>query len=144
MKAVNTYLNFEGTTEQAFNFYKSIFGGEFSALVRFGDMPQSQDQEGCSGTEIQDKDKIMHISLALPTGHILMATDVTSTEKFTLKAGNNFSVSLQADDTSEGQKLYDALSKDGNPMMPFAPADWGGHWGMLTDKFGIQWMIDCE
>lgn len=147
MKSVNPYLNFEGTTEQAFNFYKSIFGGDFSALVRFGDLPKSEnpeDQQGCAGMAMPADDKIMHISLPLPTGNVLMATDVVSSEQFPFNPGNNFSIGIQADNTDEGQKLYDALSKDGMPLMPFAPADWGGHWGMLVDKFGIQWMVDCE
>ncbi|RZJ64429.1 MAG: VOC family protein [Flavobacterium sp.] len=144
MKAVNPYLNFQGQSEQAFNFYKSVFGGEYSAFVRYGDMPQTPDQEGCAGMILPDKDKIMHISLPLPTGNTLMATDVVGSEEFPFLPGNNFSISVSADNTDEGKKLYDALSKDGNPMMPFAPADWGGHWGMLVDAFGIQWMVDCE
>lgn len=143
MKAVNTYLNFKGTTEEAFNFYKSVFGGEFSALVRYKDMPQQPDPEACPGG-LPDPEKLMHISLPLPTGHILMATDVTGNAPFELNQGNNFSIIISADDTTEGQKLYDALSNGGTPLMPFAPADWGGHWGMLTDRFGIQWMVDCE
>jgi len=146
MKALNPYLNFEGNSEQAFTFYKSIFGGEFSHLVRFGDLPKSEnpDEQGCPGMQIPPDDKIMHISLPLPTGNTLMATDVVSSSDFPFTPGNNISISIQADSVDEGQKLYDALSQDGMPMMPFSPADWGGHWGMLTDRFGIQWMVDCE
>lgn len=146
MKAVNTYLNFEGRSEEAFTFYKSVFGGEFSAVMRFGDMPKpsGQDDQGCPGAAMPADDKIMHISLPLPTGHILMATDVESSGEFPFRPGNNFSIAIQADNTDEGQKLYEALSQNGVAMMPFAPADWGGHWGMLTDQFGIQWMVDCE
>ena len=146
MKAVNPYLNFEGQSEEAFTFYKSVFGGEFSHLVRFGDLPKSenaQDNGGCSGMAMPPDDKIMHISLPLPTGNTLMATDIVSSEQFTFNPGNNIALSISAENTDEGQQLYDALSQGGDPMMPFAPADWGGHWGMLTDKFGIQWMVDC-
>ena len=144
MKAINPYLNFEGRSEEAFTFYKSVFGGEFSHVVHYGDMPQNPEQEGCVGMEMPGNDKIMHISLPLPTGNTLMATDIVSSEKFPFNLGNNFSISIHANDVSEGQKLYDALSKGGDPMMPFSKADWGGHWGMLTDAFGIQWMVDCE
>lgn len=140
MKALNPYLNFPGNTEEAFNFYKSVFGGEFSALVRFGDMKM----EGCENMTDFDKTKIMHISLPLATGHVLMATDVMGHEPKPFVEGTNVTLALHADNREEGQKLYDALSKNGEAMMPFGPVEWGGQWGMLTDAYGIQWMVDCE
>ena len=139
MAQINPYLNFEGNTEEAFNFYKSVFGGEFTALMRFGEMP------GCDETPITDgdKDKIMHI--ALPIGDsILMGTDALESMGQKLEAGNNFSISINAASKEEADKFFSGLSDGGKIGMPLADAFWGAYFGMTSDKFGIQWMVNYD
>lgn len=136
---INPYLNFAGNTEKAFNFYKSVFGGEFAGVMRFGDTP------GCGEMKIADdeKDKIMHV--ALPVGdNILMATDMLESMGQHLRAGNNFSLSVDAESKEEADKLFKNLSDGGQITMPLDDAFWGAYFGMLTDKFGVQWMINYD
>ncbi|MEO9003256.1 MAG: VOC family protein [Ginsengibacter sp.] len=133
MKAVNPYLNFNGNTEEAFNFYKSIFGGEFRMVMRMKDaqgMPFAEGQE----------EKIMHIALPLENGTVLMASDVCNDEAF--KKGNSFYISIHTDSVEEGQKLYDALAAGGKAAHPFKKEFWGDWHGNLTDKFGVNWMLN--
>lgn len=138
MKAINPYLNFKGTTEEAFNFYKSVFGGEFTAFVRFGEMP------GCDGMPAADKEKLMHVSLALPNGTTLMATDVTEGQPFPFVEGNNISLAMDSETFDEGRELCDALAAGGKTVVPFNTADWGGYFGMVADKYGINWMVSFD
>ncbi|MEO8821117.1 MAG: VOC family protein [Ginsengibacter sp.] len=133
MKAVNPYLNFNGNTEEAFNFYKSVFGGEFRLLMRMKGvqgMPVSKDQE----------EKIMHIALPLNSGAVLMGSDTWDNSSF--KEGNNYYISLHADSVEEGQKLYDALAIGGISNHSFKKEFWGDWHGNLTDKFGVNWMLN--
>ncbi len=135
MKAVNPYLNFPGNTEEAFDFYKSVFGGTFSMVLRMKEvegMPVPQGQE----------EKIMHIALPLNSGQVLMASDNCNAQTF--KAGNNTYISIHADSVEEGKKLYDALAAGGQPDHPFEKQFWGSWHGNLTDQFGIQWMINYD
>src|SRR5687768_14486090 len=111
MKAVNPYLNFPGTTEQAFLFYRSVFGGEFAVLQRFGDLPNG-DQ-----TPAQDRTKIMHVSLPLPNGSVLMGTDACESVGHKLIVGNNFSISLECDSEAEVSKLFTTLTTGGKAEM---------------------------
>ena len=141
MATINTYLNFKGNTEEAFNFYKSVFGGEFSALMRFRDVPPS---EGCPDMQISENelDKIMHIALPIGSnGDVLMASDVPESfgERFT--PGNNFAISFSAADREEADRIFGKLAEDGKVEMPLADTFWGDYFGMLRDKFGIQWMV---
>lgn len=135
MKVANPYLNFPGNAEEAFNFYKSVFGGEFSMLMRMKDAPGMPIPEG------QD-DKIMHIALPLSSGQVLMASDNCNARTF--KEGNNVYVSLHADSVEEGQKLYDALVAGGSAQHPFEKQFWGSWHGNLKDKFGIRWMVNYD
>jgi PhnB protein len=143
---LNHYLNFQGETEAAFNFYKSVFGGEFLALMRYGDMPA---QEGAALSDA-DKQKIMHISLPINECTILMASDVS--EQFCAQtnrpftAGNNHYISINLDPSEQhqAQTLFDALSKGGSIEMPLDKTFWGALYGAFTDQFGIQWMINCQ
>lgn len=137
MAKLNPYLNFNGNTEEAFNFYKSVFGGEFLALQRFRDTP-----DGDKIAEA-DRDKIMHVALPVG-GNILMATDALESMGQHLKVGNNISLSVDADSKEEADKLFQALSVDGKVEMPLAKAFWGAYFGMLTDRFGIQWMVNYD
>ena len=136
MATTNTYLNFNGNCEEAFNFYKSVFGGNFSYIGRFGEMPESEDYS----VSAADKNKIMHVSL--PIGQsILMGSDSGGDWAPKFVAGNNFSVSVTADSKEEADSLFRALSKDGKITMPLETTFWGDYFGMLTDKFGINWMM---
>ncbi|HEY0462184.1 MAG TPA: VOC family protein [Pyrinomonadaceae bacterium] len=140
MATINPYLNFKGNTEEAFNFYKSVFGGEFATVMRFGDMP------GCDEMKISgdDKGKIMHIALPIGNQNVLMATDVIESMGQTLETGNQFSISLSADSREEADRIFNALAGEGKTEMPLADAFWGAYFGMLQDKFGIRWMVSHD
>jgi PhnB protein len=135
MKAINPYLNFAGNTEEAFNFYKSVFGSEFLTLQRFKDTPQADN------VAEKDKDKIMHVSLPLGNGSVLMATDALESMGHKLTVGNNIQLSIHAESKEEANKLFNGLSAAGKIELPMQDMFWGDYFGMLTDKFGIQWMV---
>lgn len=134
MISVNPYLNFAGNTEEAFNFYRSIFGGDFPMVMRFGDTPEA----ARAGAE--DAQKLMHIALPLGSS-MLMATDALESMGQKLVQGNNFHLVINAESRNEADTLYSKLSKSGKSTVPMADTFWGDYYGMLTDKFGIQWMI---
>jgi PhnB protein len=137
MVTINAYLNFPGTTEAAFEFYKSIFGGEFAGIQRFKETPEGPKLPA------DEQDKLMHV--ALPIGNnILMATDALESQGRTLTVGNNFSLSLTVDSQEEAQKYFDALSAGGKVEVPLQMMFWGEYFAMLTDKFGIQWMVSFD
>jgi PhnB protein len=138
MATVNPYLNFNGNTEEAFNFYKSVFGGEFITLQRFKDTP------GCENVAESDRGKIMHIALPIGNGNILMATDALDSMGHSLTPGNNISLSLNVDSEEEASRLFNGLSAGGQVTMPLDKAFWGAYFGICTDKFGIQWMVNYE
>ena len=133
MSSLNPYLNFNGNTEEAFNHYKSVFGGEFAMLMRFGDT------QGCEDMPETEKNGIMHI--ALPFGsNVLMGTDVPkSMEQVTF--GSNMSISISADSREDADKFFNGLAAGGKVTMPMDDMFWGDYYGMLTDKFNVQWMI---
>jgi PhnB protein len=137
MTKLNFYLNFAGNTEQAFNFYKSVFGGEFASVVRFKDMPM----EGVSISK-EDADKIMHIGLPLGKDQMLMGTDVLESLGHKLIPGNNIHISVHPDSKEEADRLFNALSKGGKVQMPMANQPWGDYYGDFQDKFGVHWMIN--
>jgi PhnB protein len=140
MATINPYLNFNGYTEEAFNFYKSVFGGEFATVMRFGDSP------GCDGmppiNEV-DKGKIMHIALPIG-GNVLMATDAIESMGQKLENGNNFSISISTDSKDEAEHIFSGLAAGGKVEMPLADTFWGAYFGMLQDKFGIRWMVNFD
>lgn len=133
---INPYLNFPGTTEEAFNFYKSVFGGEFSMLQRFGDTPN------CEQIPESERNKIMHVSLPISNGYVLMATDATESMGFKLNVGNNSYICISPDSKEEATRLFNGLSADGNVEMPLQDMFWGAYYGSFTDKFGIKWMVN--
>lgn len=145
MAKINPYLNFNGNTEEAFNFYKSIFGGEFTAFQRYGEMPDcgGEAPEGKQITEA-DKNKIMHVSLPIGEGHVLMATDVILSEGQKPVEGNNFSIAVGADSKEEAERIFNGLSDGGKIEMPLCDTFWGAYFGMFEDKFGIQWMVNYD
>ncbi|GAB2801749.1 VOC family protein [Rhabdobacter roseus] len=138
MATVQPYLNFPGTTEEAFTFYQSVFGGEFQAMQRFKDTP-----EGDKLSE-EEQEMIMHVALPIGPHTLLMATDALPSMGFTLTPGNNFSLTLITESKEEAERLFSALSAGGQVTMPLADAFWGDYFGMLTDPYGIQWMISYD
>lgn len=141
MTTVNVYLSFDGNCEVAFNFYKSVFGGEFTYLGRYSEMPASPEYSISEA----DKNKIMHVGLPISKETILMGADFCAFDPSTkFIAGNNFSICITPADEAEGHKLFNALSVGGNVIMPFEKQFWGSLNGMLVDKFGITWMVDYE
>ncbi len=142
MARVSTYLNFPRNTEEVFNFYKSIFGGEFSGggVARFCDIPPA---EGMPPLAAEDKNLIMHIELPIIGGHILMGTDAPESMGFTVNYGNNVHINLELDSRAETIRLFDALSEGGNITMELQVMFWGAFYGSCTDKYGVQWMFNC-
>ncbi|MEZ0004751.1 PhnB protein [Flavobacterium sp. 28YEA47A] len=136
MATINTYLNFNGNTEEVFNFYKAAFGGEFAVIMRYGDTP------GCEEMPATEKNKIMHIALPIG-GNMLMGTDVPETME-QVKNGTSISISVNTDSEQQTRDLFAKLSEGGNIKMPLDTMFWGALYGMFTDKFGIQWMLNYE
>lgn len=140
MALINPYLTFLGNCEEAFHYYKSIFGGEFTYVGRFADMPP---QEGMELPE-EWKNKIMHISLPLSKETILMGSDSGGEWAPKTTIGNNISLSITAETKAEADHIFSNLAKDGNITMPIASTFWGDYFGMCTDKFDINWMVSFE
>lgn len=143
---LNHYLNFQGTTEAAFNFYKSVFGGEFLNIMRYGDLPA---ENGVSLSE-QDRQMIMHISLPINEFTVLMASDTNDqfcAQKgipFTIGTNHYISINLEPHEENQAQYLFTALSENGHIEMPLEKTFWGALYGAFTDQFGIKWMINCQ
>lgn len=141
MASVSTYLNFPRNTEEAFNFYKSVFNTEFiGEISRMGDVPP---QEGRPSLAEADKNLVMHIMLPILNGHLLMGTDAPESMGFHLTPGNNMYINLQPDTRVETKRLFDGLSEGGTITMPLTDMFWGDYFGSCTDKFGVQWMFNC-
>ncbi len=137
MAKLNPYLNFPGNTEEAFDFYKSVFGGDFAGgIFRFTGTP------GADKMSKTDAEKIMHVALPVGEGNMLMATDALESQGFKVVFGNNVHLSLEAESKAEADKLFKGLSKGGKVVMPLADAFWGAYFGALTDKFGVHWMVN--
>ncbi|MEO7384454.1 MAG: VOC family protein [Novosphingobium sp.] len=138
MTIVNPYLSFDGNCEEAFNFYKSVFGGEFLRIVRFKDVPSEQSMPEA------EREKIMHVALPIGQGTtVLMASDKPAAYG-QLKMGNNFSISINTESEEEATNLFNGLSAGGQIIMPLYKAFWNAYFGMFTDKFGIQWMVNYD
>lgn len=140
MAKINPYLHFLGDAEEAFNFYKSVFGGEFAMLQRFGEMPGCEEMQLSEG----DKNKIMHVALPISDGYVLMATDAVGEHAEDAVIGNNFSLSVSVDSKEEADKFFNGLSSGGMVTMPLGDTFWGAYFGMFKDKFGIQWMVNYD
>lgn len=142
MATVNTYLTFNGNCEEAFLFYKSVFGGDFAYIGRFGEMPPSDDPN-CPPPSGEEANRIMHVSLPISKETILMGSDTTS-QSGDAVFGTNFSVSINTYTKDEADKLFNGLSADGTIIMPMEQTFWGAYFGMFTDKFGIGWMVNFD
>lgn len=138
MKAANPYLNFAGNTEEAFNFYKSVFGGEFLGVMRFKDFKGMPGMEELSEA---DRNKIGHIALRLGS-NILMGTDSLESLGQSLNVGNNTYITLEPESAEEAEKVFDALSVGGKVEMPLTETEWAEKYGSCVDKFGVQWMVN--
>jgi PhnB protein len=140
MAKVNVYLTFDGNCEEAFNFYKSVFGGEFPYLGRFGEMPPSEHGK----MPPEDANRVMHVSLPISEETIIMGSDTGGEWSASYKQGNNFSISITAENRDEADRLFNGLSAGGTITMPMNQTFWGDYFGMFTDKFGVSWMVSFD
>jgi len=138
MAAVNAYLNFQGNTEEAFNFYKSVFGGEFVTLQRFKDTPHGDQMSA------EDREKVMHVALPIGQNTMLMGTDTLESMGQSVTFGNNIQLAVSPDSEADATRIFNGLSTGGKVTMPMEKAFWGAYFGMLTDKFGINWMFNHD
>jgi PhnB protein len=141
MATVNIYLTFNGNCEEAFNFYKSVFGGEFPYIGRFKDMPPG---EGGGKLNPGEENRIMHVSLPISKETILMGSDTGGGWGASYLQGNNFTISITAENKGEADKLFNGLSAGGKVTMPLSKTFWSESFGTFTDKFGINWMVSVE
>jgi PhnB protein len=146
MARVTTYLNFPGTTEAAFGFYRSVFGTEFVGTAqRFADVPRAPGQPPLPEAE---RALIMYIELPILGGHVLMGTDVTEAMQaamgFVLSSGTAVSLNLEPDTLAEAQRLFEALSVGGVVEVALHRAFWGDQFGALVDRFGVRWLVNCK
>lgn len=141
MSTVSVYLNFPRNTEEAFNFYQSVFGGEFvGGINRMGEVPAEEGQQALAE---EDKNLVTHVTLKLLGNFFLMGTDAPESMGFNLNKGNNVYINLQPDTRVEAETLFAKLSDGGHIGMPLTDMFWGDYYGSLTDKFGVQWMVNC-
>ena len=135
MANLNQYLHFDGNAGEAFNFYKSVFGGDFSMIMRYGDLPP-----GIPAPAGDDADRIMHVSLPIGKSSILMGSDRPSIHGNGTR-GDLCNIYIEAESKEEAARLYKLLSDGGAIHMPIEDTFWGSYFGMLADKFGVQWMV---
>jgi len=142
MPRVSTYLNFMGNTEEALNFYKSVFGTDFlSPIMRMGDMPPAPGAPELSDAE---KNMVMHVELPILAGHVLMATDMLESMGHERRVGNNVTINLELEDRSETERLFGLLSDGGADVFKLADMPWGAYLGTCADRYGIRWMFNCR
>lgn len=141
MATVNPYLTFHGNCEEAFHLYKSVFGGEFTNWSKFNEMPP---MEGAPPMSEKEGNLIMHVSLPISAETILMGSDSSETFGQATVIGNNYSVSINTDSKEEADKIYNGLSEGGKIEMPLQETFWGAYFGMFSDKFGVQWMVNFD
>ena len=138
MAKINPHMNFNGNAEEAFEFYRSVFGGEFAKIIRFNDLSSSD-----FPVAENEMNKIMHI--ALPIGeNSLMANDVPESLGRVSENENRSKIFVSAENREEADKLFVGLSAGGNVEMPIGDSPWGSYFGMFRDKFGIEWMIEFD
>ena len=135
MATISPYLQLNGNCEEAFNFYKDVFGGEFSEFNRFSEMPEG----ACPPGNADEADKIMHIGLPISDECTLMGCDAHSSMGPKAEFGTSVTLSIDVDDKAEVDRIFGALADGGNVQMPCNETFWGSYFGMLTDKFGFHW-----
>jgi PhnB protein len=142
MPRVSTYLNFPRSTERAFVFYRSVFGGDFNGPVhRFAEVPAAPGRPAIGEA---DRELVMHVELPILAGHVLMGTDAPETMGFSVVPGNNVHINLEPDTRAETERLFNALAAGGTVDMPLQDMFWGACFGSLTDPFGVHWMFNCS
>ncbi len=139
MTTINSYLSFNGNCEEAFTFYKSVFGGEFAYLGRYKDMPAADKPIPDS-----EKEKIMHVSLPISKETMLFGADSSEMFGQKTKFGDNISLSVNTESETEAKRIFDALSVGGHIVMPLEKTFWGALFGMFADKFGVCWMVNYD
>ncbi len=142
MARVTTYLNFMGNTEAAFNFYKSVFKTDFIGPInRMSDVPP---QPGMPPLPEAERNAVMHVSLPILGGHVLMGTDTLASMGHKLEVGNNITLNLEPDTRKETEDLFKALAEGGKAEMPLTDMFWGAYFGIVVDRFDIRWMFNCQ
>jgi PhnB protein len=142
MATVNVYLTFNGKCEAAFNFYKSVFGGEFTFIGKFNEMENNE--ENLSKLNPEEGNRIMHVTLPISAETSLMGSDTSGEWSSKLIEGNNYSVSINTSSLEEADRLFEGLSFNGLVTMPMNHTFWGAYFGMFTDQFGIHWMVNFD
>ena len=138
MAVINPHINFNGNAEEAFNFYKSVFGGEFGKVIRFKDLGSMEHMsEG-------DANKIMHITLPIGTSNELIGNDIPEAMGKVSENENRSKISIRAESREEADKLFNGLSAGGKVEMPIGESPWGSYFAMFRDKYGIEWMVDFD
>lgn len=137
MISANPYLNFQGNTEEAFNFYRKVFGGEFVSLIRFRDFPDNS-----MGVADNELDKIAHIALPLGPHNLLMATDAVTSWGRPFLRGNHSYINLEVESAEEAEQIFNSLEEGGSVEMPLQQTEWAERYGICVDKFGVQWMVN--
>ena len=138
MARVNSYLNFQGQTEEAFTFYATVFDTEISMLTRYREMPAA----GPGELPADEQALVMHAELPILAGHLLMATDMVESMGQQTRIGNNTTLCLDVDSREEADRIYDALAQGGSEGSPMADMPWGAYWGVVLDRYGIRWMVN--
>ena len=142
MPRVSTYLNFMGTTEEAFNFYKSVFGTDFlGPIIRMGDMPAAP---GAPDLTDAEKKMVMHVELPILAGHVIMATDMLESMGQERRIGNNVTINLELEDRGETERIFGLLSDGGSDIFNLTDMPWGAYWGTCADRYGIRWMFNSR
>ena len=139
MALINPYIHFNGNAEEAFTFYKSVFGGEFAMVMRFKDMAMAENP-----ISEDEADKIMHIALPSGQGSVLMGSDTPKFMGRHNEHDNRSKISISAENKAEADHLFNGLSAGGEVEMPIADSPWGSYFGMFRDKYGIEWMVDFD
>ncbi|HEU5366177.1 MAG TPA: VOC family protein [Hanamia sp.] len=139
MPLINPHINFNGNAEEAFTFYKSVFGGEFARVVRMKDLASAE-----FPVSEKDENKILHIALPIGKSNVLMGNDVPEFLGKVNEKENRSKISINAESKEEADKLFNGLSADGEIEMPISDSPWGSYFGMFRDKYGIEWMVDFD
>ena len=139
MAFINPHINFNGNAEEAFNFYKSVFGGEFAKVIRFKDIASPE-----LPIEKKEENKIMHIALPINKNNMLMANDVPESMGRTNENENRSKIFISTESREEADKLFSGLSVGGNIEAPIGDSPWGSYFGMFRDKYGIEWIVDFD
>ena len=142
MARVSTYLNFLGNTEEAFEFYRSVFGTDYiGTIARMGDVPSNPDVPPLSEAEQR---MVMHVELPILGGHVLMGTDMIESMGHQLRIGNNTTIMLEPDTRADADRIYAALADGGTDASGMTEMFWGAYWGVCLDRFGIRWMVNVN